>query len=192
MSVNNKRKSFLTPNEVAQLLMVSPVTVRQWAQKGQLKAEMTLGGHRRFMYQEVVRFAKTNGMAFNNERDELRVLIVDDDEQLAKFLKEFLTIKVEGIDVEVVHNGFDAGVKVHAFNPTLVILDLMMPGINGVEVCRQIKSDPATRSIRIIAMTGYNDSDIVEKVLSAGAEVCLPKPLDTKRLLDELAMVYEV
>ena len=183
----NKKKSYLAPNEVAELLMVSPVTVRQWAQKGQLKAETTLGGHRRFMYQEVVRFANANGLSFNVPQDHLKILIVDDEEQLARFLKELITVKgrAAGLDleIEVVNNGFDAGSKVHSFEPTVVLLDLMMPGINGIEVCRRIKADPATRSIRIIAMTGFHVPENVDQVWKAGAEACLAKPIDTEKLM---------
>ena len=51
-------KNYYTPNEVAQLFMVSPVTVRQWAQKGLLHAALTAGGHRRFLHQELIRFAE--------------------------------------------------------------------------------------------------------------------------------------
>lgn len=189
MSTQNKKKSFLTPNEVAKLLMVSPVTVRQWAQKGQLKAETTLGGHRRFMYQEVVRFAKTHGLAFNTEQDEIKVLIVDDDEQLSKFLNELLIAKNKDVVVESVNNGFDAGTKIYSFSPTIVLLDLMMPDINGIEVCRRIKSDPSTRAMRIISMTGFHTPENVEKILNAGAEVCLAKPLNTQLLLDEIGLI---
>ena len=189
MSTQNKKKSFLTPNEVAQLLMVSPVTVRQWAQKGQLKAETTLGGHRRFMYQEVVRFAKAHDLAFNTEQDVIKVLIVDDDEQLSRFIKDLIAATDKGVVVESVNNGFDAGTKIYSFCPTVVLLDLMMPDINGIEVCRRIKSDPTTRAMRIISMTGFHTSANVEQILKAGAEVCLSKPLDTQRLLEEIGLI---
>ncbi len=61
--MNAPDKPYLTPNEVATLFMVSPITVRQWAQKGLLKAEVTVGGHRRFLRGEVERFARDHGLA---------------------------------------------------------------------------------------------------------------------------------
>jgi CheY-like chemotaxis protein len=58
----------------------------------------------------------------------------------------------------------------------------MMPGINGIEVCRELKSDPSTKVIRVVAMTGYYSQENVNAILSAGAEACLKKPLDINQL----------
>ena len=73
------RKEFLTPHEVATLLMVSPVTVRQWAQKGLLAAQTTAGGHRRFAIETVAAFARERGIDLPGIT--ARLLIVDDNRQ---------------------------------------------------------------------------------------------------------------
>ena len=178
-------KDYYTPNEVAQLFMVSPVTVRQWAQKGLLSAALTAGGHRRFLRQELLRFADERGLSLSwIVQGKARVLIVEDDEQVSAFLCELLR-GYDGIDaLETAANGFEAGRKVHSFEPSLVLLDLMMPGMDGFEVCRTLKQDPATRHIRVLAMTGYPTSENIERIMNAGAEVCLEKPIDTDRLLE--------
>lgn len=178
-------KDYYTPNEVAQLFMVSPVTVRQWAQKGLLSAALTAGGHRRFLRQELLRFADERGLSLSwIVQGKARVLIVEDDEQVSAFLCELLRGH-DGIDaLETATNGFEAGRKVHSFEPSLVLLDLMMPGMDGFEVCRTLKQDPATRHIRVLAMTGYPTSENIERIMNAGAEVCLEKPIDTGRLLE--------
>ncbi|MCK5664612.1 MAG: response regulator, partial [Thiotrichaceae bacterium] len=148
--------AYLTPSEVAKLLLVSPVTVRQWAQKGWLKAELTGGGHRRFLRYEVERFAFERGLTLHAQSsDELRVLIVDDDRQFSNYLLELLSIENGVKAVEVAHDGFEAGLKVPNFNPNIILLDLMMPGMDGFTVCRHLKEQPATRAIRILAMSGY-------------------------------------
>lgn len=181
-------KPYLTPNEVAQWMMVSPVTVRGWAQKGLLQAEVTPGGHRRFRREEVERFARQWNPAGN--KGPLRVLIVDDDRAVVGFLKELL----EGEDdahpvlVEAAYDGFEAGRKIHTFLPNVVLLDLMMPGIKGTDVCRQIKQLPGHADVRVIAMTGYLSSENETELLAAGAECCLAKPLDTTRLLSLLGL----
>lgn len=178
-------KDYYTPNEVAQLFMVSPVTVRQWAQKGLLSAALTAGGHRRFLRQELLRFADERGLSLNwIIHGKARVLIVEDDEQVAAFLHELLRGH-DGIDaLETAANGFEAGRKVHNFEPSVMLLDLMMPGMDGFEVCRALKQDPSTRHIRVLAMTGYPTSENIERIMNAGAEVCLEKPIDTSRLLE--------
>lgn len=177
-------KNYYTPNEVAQLFMVSPVTVRQWAQKGLLHASLTAGGHRRFLHQDLVRFALERGLTPNwPARAGLRLLIVEDEPQQAAYIYELLHGR-PGIEaVEVAANGFEAGHRLHSFKPNLVLLDLMMPGMDGFAVCRSIKADPATHNIRVIAITGYPSPENVQHILNAGAEACLPKPLDTAHLL---------
>lgn len=176
-----KSKPYLTPNEVAQWMMVSPITVRGWAQKGMLQAEVTPGGHRRFRREEVERFARQWNPMGN--RGPLRVLIVDDDKSVVGFLKELLEGATDPVTVEVAHGGFEAGRKVHAFTPDIVLLDYMMPGIRGAEVCRQIKQIPGLANVRVIGMSGFLSPENEAELIAAGSECCLTKPLDTSRLL---------
>lgn len=180
-------KDYYTPNEVAQLFMVSPVTVRQWAQKGLLNAALTAGGHRRFLHQELIRFAMERGLTLNwPGPGQAKILIVEDDDQVAGFLYEFLQGRPGVEAVDIAESGFEAGRKVQSFNPSLVLLDLMMPGMDGFAVCHNLKADPATRGIRVLAMTGYPSAENIERIMDAGAEVCLAKPIDTARLLELL------
>lgn len=186
MTEEFKNKPYLTPNEVAQWMMVSPVTVRGWAQKGLLQAEVTPGGHRRFRSEEVERFARQWNPVGN--KGPLKVLIVDDDRAVVGFLKELLEDGEQQTVVETAYDGFEAGRKVHTFLPDIVLLDLMMPGITGVEVCRQIKQIPGPANVRIIAMSGFFSPENEAELLAAGAECCFSKPLDTARLLKVMAL----
>ena len=171
------------------MLMVSPVTIRQWANKGWLKSQVTAGGHRRFSRRDVVGFARQRGIALNlSDSDDLRVLIVEDDVQVAAFLAEVLVERAHGVVTETAFDGFEAGQKTSSFNPHIILLDLMMPGINGFEVCRRLKSDPVTKMIEVTAMTGYCTAENVERILSAGARACLAKPLDIDLLMRELGL----
>ena len=82
------------------------------------------------------------------------------------------------IKVEVARDAFDAGRLVATFRPQLIFLDLMMPGVDGFEVCMRLKKDPATANSEILAITGYYTEANMERILSAGAAACLRKPLD--------------
>jgi len=179
-----KRKAYLAPNEVAELLMVSPVTVRQWAAKGLLPAHTTVGGHRRFLLEEVEKFARARGMSSTlaARGEGYRILVVDDDTSFLGFLRELLSGEEDFI-IETSHDGFDAGLKIPQFLPHAVLLDLMMNGLDGFSVCERIKSDSRTRHIRVIAMTGMPTPQSRARILAAGAEVCLTKPLDADELV---------
>lgn len=182
-----KAKPYLTPTDVADLLMVSPITVRQWAARGLLKAELTPGGHRRFLPQEVERFARERGvdLARSVAPPTVRVLVVDDDPQALRFITELLLLYPE-IETATAQDGFNAGKMVHSFKPDVLLLDLFMPALDGFAVCRQLKQEPATRGLRVLTMTGYPSPENLRRSLDAGAEACLGKPLDTHRLLELL------
>jgi excisionase family DNA binding protein len=185
-----KHKTHLTPNEVAELLMVNPVTVRQWAARGLLRSLTTPGGHRRFLLSDVEEFARSRGstpIARSSGRPD-RVLIVDDDAPLGLFIAEIVRARDPKIEIEIARDGFEAGAKVESFRPHALVLDLMMPGMDGFEVCRRLRARPTLNHVRIIAMTGFPSTENVERIMAAGADACLSKPLDSQLLLAELGL----
>ncbi|MBK8961343.1 MAG: response regulator [Proteobacteria bacterium] len=181
-------EEFLTPAEVANLLGVAPVTVRAWANKGLCADRITPGGHRRFARHEVERFARERGIPFaaGSGGGAARTLVVDDDPQIRRLLCEFL--ETHGVETAIAGDGFEAGFKVATFHPTVVLLDLKMPGMDGLEVCRRIKADPATRTTRVVFLSGYMNSETREAMRVAGAELCLEKPLDMALLASHLEL----
>jgi len=171
--------------------MVSPATVRQWTVKGDLKSLTTPGGHRRFLYQDIEQFAKDRNMTLPPMADSSankRILIVDNDQQLVRFLVNLLETASGKIEIITAHDGFDAGQKVMQFKPQVVLLDLMMPGLSGFEVCRHLRDNPITQHCKIIAMTGYYTTENVDSILKAGADACLPKPIDSETLLNTIEL----
>lgn len=183
MNKATEEKPFYAPNELAKLLMVSPVTVRYWANKGWIKAELTPGGHRRFAHREVERFARARGISLRRRsNDNLRVLIVDDEPDICTELSELLAASIPGVATKCAFSGFEVGLSVVTFNTDIVLLDLMMPQVDGFEVCRQLRGNPSTSSVRVIAMTGYYTEENAARIVEAGAETCLRKPLDPDAL----------
>lgn len=179
-----KGKDYLTSVEVANLLLVTTETVRQWAQKGKLPAQVTPGGHRRFYIKDVEDFASSMGIDIyaKTANKNPRVLVVDDDLAMRNLVMRFLENEIKNICLDSASNGFEAGQKIIQFKPNIVIIDIMMPGINGVEVCKLIRASPEARDIKIIAMTGYYTDANVSSVIEAGADVCLRKPLEFEEL----------
>lgn len=171
----------LTPTEAARYLGVSPITLRKWSEKGLIQSLTTLGGHRRYPINEVERLRQGQE---KTRPSTMQILIVDDDKFLPIILQEFLVNLNMPVVVQIAHDGFDAGRKLIDFKPDIILLDLMMPGMDGFEVCRRIKSDPATSMIRVVAMTSYHSNENIEKILSIGAEACLAKPVEHSELLD--------
>lgn len=186
---NSGWKDHLTPNEVARLLMVNPVTVRQWAARGLLRSRTTPGGHRRFLLRDVQEFARSRGVGESMQADRPgRVLIVDVDPRICRFVADLVRTCDPSVGTESASSGFEAGAKCEAFRPDAVVLDLTMPGVDALEVCRRLRQRTALGHIRIVAVARAAAPEQVERVLGAGADACLVKPLDPERLLQELGL----
>ena len=183
-------RDYLSPNDVAKLLKVSPITVRQWASRGLIDATTTAGGHRRFTPEAVRRFASERGIVLPREAGGpvQRVLVVDDDRQLNRFLVELVNAWSRRMNADIrvdsAYDGFEAGAKVHTFDPDVVLLDLMMPGMDGFEVCRRLKEDTNTCHMRVVAMTGYYTPERVQKILATGADRFLRKPFSNAEVIE--------
>ncbi len=182
--MNNPEK-LLTPGQVGKLLSVSPITVRFWAKEGRLKFITTPGGHRRFERTEIEKLIKGKLVA----KKEKTIVIVEDDEQHAELLVEFIEVLYPKYEVKVAYSGFEAGSVIEILKPNLIFLDLVMPDIDGLAVCKHIRSNDATKNIPIIAMSGLSRQENIDEVISSGANQFLTKPIKLsvlKRAVDSL------
>jgi len=195
MGSNKKKKinhkKFLSPSDAAKMLMISPITLRQWAQRGLLPAFTTLGGHRRFKLEDIEAFLNKNNTYKPRSKDDLlRILIIDDDENILHLLEHvFDDIPARKISVETATNGFDGGAKLYTFKPDFLLLDLKMKGMNGFDVCKHVKSNEATSNIRILTMTGFANRENTDRIIALGAEICFSKPLDIDALLAHIGLI---
>jgi DNA-binding response OmpR family regulator len=113
-----------------------------------------------------------------------RVLIADDEPNIVASL-EFL-MEQAGYEVKVAANGQEALELAASFRPDLVLLDVMMPGKNGYEVCQSIKSDPATRAVKVIMLSAKGRDIEVAKGLELGADAYVTKPFSTRDLVAQI------
>jgi len=176
---------FLRTGQAARHCQVSTPTVKRWIREGRLRAFKTPGRHTRIELAEFQRFLTQYGMpSYPVGSAEPRVLIVDDEPDIVELLVDLLTADPGGFKVETASDGYEALIKVGAFKPSVLILDVVMPRLDGVEVCRRLKATPETRGIRILGITGYPDT--IPRLLQAGADACLTKPLDVVALRRQL------
>ena len=183
----DRRHDFLTPTQVADRLLVAPVTVRLWASRGMLRSVSTPGGHRRFRVEDVEAFYSARQHFRRREnRPPSRVLIIDDDEQYARSLSQLIATQAPAVDVEIALDGFTAGIKCEALRPDVVTLDLQMPDMDGFAVCRLLKEMFGNARPRIIALSGYLSAENIKHIKTAGADACFPKTTRSEHLLREL------
>jgi len=110
-----------------------------------------------------------------------RVLIADDEAHIVTSL-EFL-LQQAGIGVLTAADGIEALEKARAEHPDLILLDIMMPGCNGFEVCQRLRADPATADIRIVMLTARSRDAEAAKGLALGADDYITKPFSTRDLV---------
>lgn len=184
------KQSFST-SEVARFCHVTPDTVRKWAEAGRIPVFKTPGGHRRIRRDDLVQFLRENGIPLGEDlrANGTRVLVVDDEEGIVSLIQRYLENFAPEFEVSVATDGFDAGHQVGMFQPSVVFLDLKLPGIDGFEVCRRIKASPATASTKIIAITGLPEPDVTERIIGLGASTCLRKPFTSDDLRKALSLV---
>ncbi len=179
-------KSYLSPKQVAQMLMVSTESIRLWAEKGDLKATTTVGGHRRFKIDDVRFFAKENNIGlYENDDLSLRILIVDDEKSYAEMLKELLVVELNDVQIKISLDGFDVATQLISFMPYIILLDIKMPHLDGFQVCKSIKAGQGSLygDVRVIAISGNASEEEKKRIIKLGAEACLDKPIKTSELL---------
>jgi len=121
-----------------------------------------------------------------------RILVVDDDPGIREVISDALKFDDRDYEVETAVDGLDAGMKLERFRPDLVLLDVIMPGMGGLEVCNRIRSRADLDDVKVIILTGAPEDGKAETSLVYGADLFLqkPQPLDVllahiEELLDE-------
>jgi two-component system OmpR family response regulator len=179
MRANGKRDdlTLITTGEAASHCRVSLQALRGWIRDGRLKAFQTPGGHARIEVTEFRRFLAACGLPpYPGGEETPKVLVVEDDADVLQVLTGLLAGQPRPLLVETARDGYDALIKVGTFRPSFLILDVVMPKLDGLEVCRRLKAGADTRDIRILAVTGH--AGMVDQVMASGADACILKPFD--------------
>jgi excisionase family DNA binding protein len=187
-------KDTYSTHDVAKICCVTPTTVIRWIEDGLIPAFKTVGGHRRVRREDLERVCRDRGIPFNvpTGSEVGRILVVDDEPVVLDLVRDVVKELNHKFEVEVARDAFDAGRFVVAFRPQLIFLDLMMPGVDGFEVCTRLKKDAATANTEIIAITGYYTEANTERILAAGASACLRKPLDVAEVRRQVVEAFNL
>lgn len=186
-------KTVFTTGEAAKICKVSQQTIIRCFDNGSLKGFRVPGSRfRRIPREQLYAFMKDNGIPTDAlESGKRRLLIVDDDEELVELMVDVFD-RDGRWDIKTANNGFGAGMLVKDFRPEMVVLDVMLPDINGKEVCQRVRTDPNMKSVRIICISGMVEQDKIADLMAAGADDFMNKPFEVEKLVDRCCEMLEM
>ncbi len=194
-----KNREWVSTLEAAKLLGVCHMTVIRRFDAGDLRGYKVPGSRfRRIPKKDLVDFAARHGMPVPNFEPKAAsksplplaapnpnlALIVEDDRSMALLMEKVLSN--EGWEVRVARNGFDAGFMASSLLPSLILLDIMLPGIDGREACKQMRKDARLAGTRIMAVTALTDQRSVDEIYEAGVDAYLAKPFSLEDLRENV------
>ncbi len=192
-SDNWAKKQVFTTGEAAEICKVSQQTIIRCFDAGRLQGFRVPGSRfRRIPRIELMRFMRANDIPTESlESAKKRVLVVDDDEQIIELFRDVLG-RDDRFEVQTAATGYDAGVLTEQFRPHLVLLDYMLPDINGNLVCDRIRANPDLAGTKIIIVSGVVKPDEIDALMESGADDFVKKPFDIGELIERMKNLLEV
>ena len=180
-------KTVFTTGEAAEICKVSQQTIIRCFDSGRLKGFRVPGSRfRRIPRDALIAFMKDNGIPPDAlDSGKSKVLVVDDDPEIVELFVDVLE-RDGRFEVKTASTGYDAGMLTTEFMPDLIILDYMLPDINGNVVCKTIRQNPNFEHTKIIIVSGVVNQDEINDLLKAGADEFVKKPFNIEKLIERI------
>lgn len=189
----DKIKDLLTTGQAAEICSISQQTIIRCFDSGRLTGFRIPGSRfRRIPRNNLVKFMRENNIPMNGvERGKKKILIVDDDSEIVELMVDVLS-RDGRFDIRTASSGYDAGIMTQQFGPDLLILDYMLPDVNGNIVCQTIRRSPEYKNTKIIIVSGVVNESEIDGLLAAGAEAFIRKPFDIVELVNKISGVLQL
>ncbi|NLH14999.1 MAG: response regulator [Phycisphaerae bacterium] len=186
-------KELYTTGEAADICNVSQQTIIRCFDSGKLSGFRIPGSRfRRIPRDSLVKFMKEHDMPLKNlESGKKKVLIVDDDQEIVELMVDVLG-RDGRFDIRTASSGYDAGIMTQQFRPDLIILDYMLPDVNGNVVCQTIRKNDEFANTKIMIVSGVVNPDEIDNLLKAGAQEFVKKPFNISQIVEKIISVLEM
>ena len=183
--MSDREQKAYTTFEAAKICHVTHHSIKNWIKQGLIRASRTPGGHYRILEDDLDAFREEYDM-FPRDKgpSKRRVMIVDDDPDARELIENILSS--EGYELIKVSNATEVGLKAAQLSPDLILLDFLMPELNGFDVCKALRANESTRSIPIMAVTCLSKEDDIERIFECGADEYLSKPFKVEQLQEKV------
>ena len=186
-------KNLFTTGKAAEICKVSQQTIIRCFDSGKLEGFRVPGSKfRRIPRASLIKFMKENNIPLDNlDSGKRKVLIVDDDQEIVELITDVL-IRDGRFEVKTASSGYEAGISTEQFKPDLILLDYMLPDVNGDVVCHTIRANQEFENIKIIIVSGVIKQDEIDRLLKSGAEDFIKKPFDIVELTKKITTVLQM
>ena len=186
-------KDLFTTGEAAEICRVSQQTIIRCFDAGRLEGFRVPGSRfRRIPRQNLIKFMKDNNIPLDSiESGKRKVLVVDDDAEIVELIVEVLE-RDGRFELKTASSGYEAGMATERFRPELILLDYMLPDVNGNVVCQTIRRNPEFENIKIVIVSGVVKEDEIAQLLKSGAEDFIRKPFNITELTDKITAVLQI
>jgi excisionase family DNA binding protein len=185
---NGLPEKIYTTYQIGKFCQVNIRTVIRWIETNKLKAYSTPGGHRRVKWSDLISFLTQNRMPIPKELEDARkkkILVVDDDPDFLEIVTKILQ-KIPDTDIKTTASGFDAGVYVAEWYPDLILLDFLIPDLDGFEVTKKIRGNARLKKIPILAVTSITDPVELDRVKNCGVNAVITKPVESESFIKKI------
>jgi len=174
-------------SDIAKFCDVKNDTAQKWLVQGKIPSFKTPGGHFRVREPDFIAFLNSLRISvpgLTAAPRKPRVLIVEDDNVVRRFTRRLIESEFPKLEIHEAIDGYEAGFKTGVLKPDIVILDVLLPWLDGIRVCRMIRRDKNVKSTKILAISAYQPDRMKRVVLRAGANAFIEKPLNNEELID--------
>ena len=180
-------KSVYSTGEAAAICKVSQQTIIRCFDAGKLQGFRVPGSRfRRIPRESLIKFMRENDIPLDLlDSGRRKVIVVDDDPEIVELMVDVLE-RDGRFDVRTAASGYDAGVMTQEFQPDLMILDYMLPDVNGNVVCKTIRDNPSFEHMKIIIVSGVVNKDEIDQLMAAGADAFMQKPFSIDELVAKM------
>ena len=179
------REKLYTSHGVGELMQVDPSSVVKWVNDGILPSYRTPGGHRRIRASDLLAFIRKTGGYVPPELNAptRKVLFVDDEGHVLGAMKRAMKAFADTVNFQTAQSGLDALVRIGTERPDVLVLDVAMPGVDGLEVLAKLKANPDTSGIEVVVMSVSVTPQLEKKALDLGARAVRQKPISAEDLV---------
>lgn len=183
-----------TSSEAGDLLQVNASSIKKWVDAGRLSAFRTPGGHRRIRASDLLEFLARHRMPVPfalRAAARRRVVVIDDDQAHLRAIARRLRRWDGAVDLTLIDDPLAALVRIGATAPHAIVLDVVLPGPSGLELCRALRAAPQTKDATLIVVSAFMTEVLAAEAVAAGAHHAVEKPLDPAFLLNAIGIPAE-